>query len=766
MSSSNYYQLYIESVLQLAETIVIKSQDSAEGLNRWVADYFGGNQVNAVDPTTWKYYCNLAGEYHFTDETMTVVSLDTLEEITFSKETLQLHRATKRGYAYGTREYRQLVSRYPHQEMLILGVLYPVDKTRAIAAKDGTILGYPPNLVEANEYSLIANLQRWIDGYKLRWMNNQYGISDDLYPATALGIMYLNLVPAILNFRLQACKTNEAHSFHVRQYLASHGMLDQYMDHLTLKQALFLYRNIAYIERNSGQRNIFEWLVEHIMTERALPLAEYVMRHDLSNQPDEIYPALSFARNPLNPPQSVVGQNAVALEVLLQKEDKLARANPQERVDKQELIQQRLENSPSNVVLTKALESSMIDYSNATPYTLEDILVNHWLWLSSNGLYYQAVVAVTNPKTGERIPMMVKDAFVFAWYAFCASWGLRLETIPKMYAKRVQRIPTPSVDELMKVANAKVLPRSFAQQVRDWQPALVPMISTEAFYNAGVEIYQAANWQRKLIAQQEHTLRRAMAFGVVNRLYSDNICQLASEGYTYDAWFADRNIKIDDFSQNELGVAYLSITRDATGLTLSTNTSVRNVQRAMVKLLGQLSSYSVQFMTEINSTDIRVSNEAATRVGDRLMSMKGKVKVHPLVAEPVRLRAKPKRKAHYPVGGAGAGANRKVRLLGSSELAIEVKPRLPKGLGFITRFRMNSAPVYVHPVTSAGAPRDGVVPVMGVDIVHGLTREERSLLKDVWRTSWDEPPPMSATDLSVVLPTNQLNGFDPEDLNP
>lgn len=204
MSSNNHYTLYIEQVLQLAETIVIKSTDSAEALNRYVADYYGSFMVDTTNPKSWKYYMNISGQYHETDTEMTVVSMDTLEPIVFSKETLALHRATARAYAYGTRQYRELVSQYPNQEMLILGILYPVDIDTAIAADNGQILGYPPGLVEENEYSFIVKLQAWINGYIGRWVNTQYGLSDELYPATWLGIMYLQLVPTILNIRLEA----------------------------------------------------------------------------------------------------------------------------------------------------------------------------------------------------------------------------------------------------------------------------------------------------------------------------------------------------------------------------------------------------------------------------------------------------------------------------------------------------------------------------------------------------------------------------------
>lgn len=165
-SNSNYYQLYINQTLQLAETIVIKSATTAETLNQQIYGDSGGLALISTDPTTWKYYLNLAGQYHPVDQVMTVISMDTQGEIIFNRENLLIHLATARAYAYGTRAYIDLVGRYPNQEQLILGILYPTDMATAIAADDGAILSYPADYVESNEHSLIPKLQQWINIYK------------------------------------------------------------------------------------------------------------------------------------------------------------------------------------------------------------------------------------------------------------------------------------------------------------------------------------------------------------------------------------------------------------------------------------------------------------------------------------------------------------------------------------------------------------------------------------------------------------------------
>jgi len=762
---NNYYSIYVDSVLQLAETMVIKSQATVDAMNQYVMDFHGGlSAVDTLDPRSWKYYLNVSGEYHPSDTPMQIVSMDTLEPIIFSKENLLIHRATARGYVYGTRQYRELVSRYPDQEMLILGILYPVDIDAAIAAPDFKILGYPSNLVEVNEYSLISKLQEWIDGFRLRWYNQQFAISDELYPATTLGIMYIYLAPAIITLRMEACKTNEAHSFHVRQYLASHGALDVFMDQLTLRQSLWLYRNIAYIERNSGQANVFDWLIEHIMTERSLPIAEYVMRHNLKQQPEEIYPEITFRKNHLNMGLGSDPADTKTLEQLLLKEDKLARDNPDVRMNEIGEIQSKFENSLSNVVLTKALESSMWDYSNATPYTMEDTLLNHWLWLSSNGLYYQAVVAVNNPKTGERIPMVVKDAYIFMLYAYCKSVGIDLVTIPPMYAKRVQRIPTPSVDDLMSVVDTSYVTRQQAMDVLAVQPSIPNMISTEAFYNKCKEINDACQYQRKYIALQEHQYRRGLVHGMVSRIYSDNICQMAPSGTTYASWFAERNIKIDDFTREDLELAWLQLVKDATGASLVTTNSLRALQAAMVRLMTQLSSYTVQFMREINETDIRVGDMPAIRVGDMLSKQHGLLYVQDIMAKVKHYYQRQKRYVYFDITGCGVGGSGFTPHLHAhhshkAKIEIRVKPHRPEGPAFVWHTKVWGAPVGIHYTQPLPENDQGVVPVPGLELFLPLIPQEKAELRDVWRHNWPVWPPAANLGLDQVLLNQVLPGF-------
>ena len=177
--SNTDYQLYSESVQRLTDTLIIKSDITAERLNLKVSEVY--QMAVGDDPRTWLYYMNLAGEYHPCQTMMTVNSLDTLEEIEFTKENMLRHRMTAREYAYGGDYFNRLIARYPEQRMLILGILNPIDIEKAIAARNHEILWYDTREVESREANLIPRLQQEIDDYFRRWEHPAYESVDMLH---------------------------------------------------------------------------------------------------------------------------------------------------------------------------------------------------------------------------------------------------------------------------------------------------------------------------------------------------------------------------------------------------------------------------------------------------------------------------------------------------------------------------------------------------------------------------------------------------------
>lgn len=633
---NNHYQLYVESVLTLAETIVIKFDDAAQALNYQVTNTNGADAVDDFDKTSWKYYQNISGQYHFTDTMIRVTSLDTAEVIDFTKENLQVHLATRSAYAFGTRHYKELVQNHPGQELLILGILNPTPIHTAIEAEDGTILRYPAELVESNERSFISKLQTWIYQYLARWVNGQYGISDDLYVASYIAQLYLHLVQAIINLRLEACKTPEAHSFHVRQYLASHGGLDVYLDQMTQAQALFFYRNILYIQRHAGKRDTFDWLVENVMSVRHLPLYEYTMAHNVAEMGRDsiednarLLPAIEFKRKGLNSYANATDIAKYTLDAVLAKVDPLAPGNRQYNIDHAEDMRNAFAYGKSSVSMTKMLESSVTDYSDAAVYTLADILLNHWLGMVGKGRYVANVV-VQMAGSGDVLQLNAQDAVALYIYAVHRTGQSEvgfpgyapLVYVPKFQVNRFTRLNPPPVETLLAITERTALTEAEVQQIRDTAVPLPFIVSIEAFYNFALEVAQASALQHAIYASKEDFLARGEAQMAVSRLYDDETLTLSNlqdpdhpgRGIPYIQLFQALGIDLDHYTQQDFYNLAATIASAATGINDRPTNSLGELQRAMVNLFAQLSSYSIQVITEINTSNLVVVENPAIRV--------------------------------------------------------------------------------------------------------------------------------------------------------
>lgn len=611
--STMYFDIYVNQVITLASTMVIKSIDTAKAINHHISKYTRYD-VNPNDMTSWKYYMNLAGMYHPTDTPMQVRSLDTLETIDFTKDTLEVHRATKLAYQYGSRYYQDLVNQYPNQTMLILGILNPIDIEKAIDANDHEILYYDKELVEYQEYSLISSLQHWIYAFFSRWHVKGY-VFDELYPSAQLGIMFAHLPNEILNIRLNACGTIEAHSFHIRQYLASHGRLDRYIEFLTLKQKLFLYRNAKYLQRHAGSIGNFDILIEKILTDRQLPIAKY----DLHQLPEDILdaedllPDTELKRTALNTIPSDGSSDERSIQSILQAQFSVARGNVREYEEAVDTTHHRMRASQISSVPTKTLESAILDTTDSAPFLREEIIVHHWLYLASTERF-NAVINVPNPTTGVSMTLPAKDAFVLYMWALNTSMGFEFPVIPSFVVPMVQKPVTPTIDELRQVVDPTRISDVWLAQLIEKQPPVGVYLSIASFREYTNDVFNALTYQRILYAQQYDPTDRAMLKLAASLCYQWVECSI-DEGMFIEDWLDMKGYELHDMGQNDLALLANNILSEITGEPASVTGSVLgDLQHNMLEVMRQLSSYSVHYLQSINSEAFRVFDIPMPRV--------------------------------------------------------------------------------------------------------------------------------------------------------
>src|SRR5690606_3062906 len=104
----------------------------------------------------------------------------------------------------------------------------------------------------------------------------------------------------------------------------------------------------------------------------------------------------------------------------------------------------------------------------------------------------------------ERIPLSAKDAFILSIYCLLRSWQIDPLYVPYLFAQRVQRVPLPTVDEMLGMADTRYLSRERVINIRDTAPVIETIITTEDFYNKCLEIQAAANAQRIMATSLEH----------------------------------------------------------------------------------------------------------------------------------------------------------------------------------------------------------------------------------------------------------------------
>lgn len=599
-----YYKLYVQSVFRLANSIVIKSAITASRINdRLIALK---KPVNRDDPYSWRYYQNLAGIYHPTNVMMQVLSHDTQEMIDFTVDNLKIHRATKRAFALGSRNFKELIKQYPDQRILIIGILNPIDQKTAIESPDHNILSYDKTLVEQNEQYLIPAIQKFVDLLFVRWNNSDYMLFEPYYYTLLLQGLATKLVPEILNQRKAATRTDYAHSYHIQQFLLSYSPIGREFDMMTQKQKLYFYRNIRYLNLNLGRQEISDEITQKVLTDRGFSLAKYDIEHNTEFMPLELDPTIRLNRTTINGIDPAQGSNSKTVYELLELELPLARDNRLTIDESNEVVTRKMEYSKFNNLPTKVLESNVLDLTDAEPFTLTEVLLNHWIYLSHYGKY-TSVVSFTNPSNGDLYRMSVKDAFIFYLLAMNRSVGQDLKYLPVISANRVRRIPAATWGELRSLTDKKKVPDYYIDKIIDEQIEIGTYISTEAFREVSVEIHKIMLAHREMRFYNQDYQAEGQLHTIIDRCYMDIRIDLGrGKQVTYDAWLEEQGIATDSMGKLEYGLIAAELFKVCTGGDLGNQTTTRQVHAAMMRIMRELSPYSVQFISTINDSPIKV----------------------------------------------------------------------------------------------------------------------------------------------------------------
>lgn len=284
--------------LDLTKSIVFKLNVLPLAINKHLVSR---GHVISNDPKEWKYFLNISGVKHYTNNDVKITALEDGLEYSLTKELLEEHKYTREVLMSNGSYYSELTSKYPLDSEYIMGCINPIDIDYAISAPDGTVLGYFNHLVEPQEINLIDNISKYLKKEIYRWKIDKFLEFENLYVQTLLPILYLNLPSVILNQRLRNINTPYVHSYFMDIYFKSNG-LNEEVNYLNKKSRFWLYRNLDYIKHNIGKNDTLNKLIENVFNANTIGISKIdlikIIGFDENNLP---YNKITLDPKPYNP---------------------------------------------------------------------------------------------------------------------------------------------------------------------------------------------------------------------------------------------------------------------------------------------------------------------------------------------------------------------------------------------------------------------------------------------------------------------------------
>jgi len=603
---------YHTDTFSLVRTMVIKIEALAERDNLVLTD--AGYSVSS-DKTTWRYYMNLNGDYHPNDEIMWINSIDTGERIVFNKENLKLHLATNREYSKGGYWFNRLADEYQSQIVLINGILSPIPYSETIEAKDYKILRYNKSLVLWNEEQLIPKLQEFVNSDVIHSMKNDYVTTDDLFLTWMLEKLYAHLLGAIHAIRLEYCYTRHTHEFFVWSHIDSFGEFSQYKRSLSKEQTMWLFRNIAWVRNNPGQQYTFDKLMKNLLTKANIPLARFDMVSSTETQLEDLTPTPLYRRMQMNL-VDVYGRTAsfIDTQAMITKQQVMAKENYDQTDFYLDDALVKGKYSLHSELPTKALESSMMDYTNRHIDTLMKVVYNEWIYLAGNKIFNGKVITV-DPKSGKQYRLPVGDAYYIWKYLVEYAKGKSPLVIEPAYYQNVLKLKPPTIDEIIEIGGPDFIRPYVAADIQKlWFP-VAPFLAPDYLIQYATEVY-GTMWKHKKLYSQFYDLnKRARVKNSCKLMYDSGIVNLTEYG-DFDSLLKTYELDFTDYTAEEARNFSWDIFKRVTGWDTNATPSTRVKQSDLIDIMSELSSYTIHIVKDINDGTDQTELVNETFVGD------------------------------------------------------------------------------------------------------------------------------------------------------
>lgn len=595
---SESFQLYFQNTSALVQSLTIKYDIQNQLLNTYMKS--AGYTVDDDDPSTWKYNMNLAGLYHSTDAAMTVRSLDTKEEISFDKETLEDHPRTLLYYSQGQDGYSLLVNEYPNQEILIKGITESLSLDDIVNADNLSILHYSSDYVYSNELTLIQRVQSWINIYYQRNFNSDWCATNPYYALNFLGGMGQLLIPIFMIIRADLAGTEEASQFEIWSELSGHFGLDAYKPYLTLAQSIWLYRNIVNIRKNMGQQDILVELYENLLEPDGMMIKRldyYLNETTLQSTKERTvqFSLTDFESEDVDQASGDVLSTTDVYELTEEVAPDNDRLSTQAITDTNATAKAlRYNQLPTKIMRADQDSTSVTENINLLAYK-----GRYWAWLAYLG-YYTTDITIEMPNSNS-IVLNPLDALRLYIYAGKMAQGITLADLPTITVSQVIPSSYPTAAELTPLIGSAtdVTDNITSDVIKDMLDNLVYLdtVKTVSDFTDFVDSVHNQDVRFNLYSSVMPTQQsKANIIDIANGLVKTQSIDLSDGSVTsYATWLFNNGIETtnyDDQDWYDLTANILSAVVDYS----DNQTSIGSRQSAVVAIVNLLTSYRIMIL--------------------------------------------------------------------------------------------------------------------------------------------------------------------------
>lgn len=616
---SKDYSLYISSILLLTKSLILKSDLIANQINNYLSK---AGHIISDDRTTWKYYLNLAGEpfalnssLPFSDKEIFIKTIETNETIVFNKANLDNFTLTKNEYKLKSSLYNELLTSHPESELYINGVLFPIDVNVSTTANEWEILHYDTQYVEVNEIRLIEKLQSRIYLFAERWLVPAYCFFEELYLPSFIASLVTSIPATIVNLRLEACRTDEVHSFHIYNYLNDYFGLGSYITNLHHGQVMWLYRNIDYIVKHSGSIDTLNFINENFIKPYAMTLNEFSIHQTKVNtlpllelNSENVTTDAFVIRKEYNSKLSTDDKISTAvLTHLLQNNGIL---NPINFLKDVEKLDTSLRKTPQTSLNTNVIECAVA--TNVRDSLVNTLFekVNTWIYLTLTDRIKYRIQINVNERVSGNFSITAQQGLAILIYGLNKLYGVAnqvSDVLPTIHLNEILIHPIASKSDILSMVEEKYFPEIYFDALINTLPDMTRDVSNlNDFTTLMNDVIDTKAFHKLLLSNEPSRTGRTELNNLFSMFYRCDDYTLYNGITTFSDVFYSANLHVDTFTDatvldivNQIAKQFLNIPFEFKTLNEPYN--------SMYQVLKTICSYNLQFVTGYNLDDANPS---------------------------------------------------------------------------------------------------------------------------------------------------------------